>query len=418
MIEMPIPSHSMKTSIVLSIFALMSAALPAAAQTPEAVARRSAIESFYPVMIQANETGDYAKARSLCQKAIEWEPQNATHHYNLACIEAKSGNADAAFAALTEANRTGFADTEGLNADADLASLRRDARFNDIMFQTARNAISQKGGQPNAAPGQTSGTGAPAAPKPRFDPNRRLTKPAEPATAPSSPRALSSATGPATAPAPAKLGSSGPVGLYFMTRYWIATRSLEKAIWYFSPDGMAYENPNGDFSAASLSATASDQGQIHLDGKNLIFTPTKGKNAGKKESADYEPQPEGGFYWNTGSFIPVKALASARSIVGKWQGGFSVIGAAVARTLDLHADGSFSFSGAATISAETDGSVARAGSSGQISEGTWEVSGYFMTLTGSNGNIKRSIAFPFDDAATPVNPDKFYFDGIMWSPLK
>ncbi len=401
----------MKPSIILSliIVALLSTKRPVSAQTPEAAARRSAIESFYPVMIQANEAGDYAKARSLCQKAIEWEPQNPTHHYNLACIEAKAGNADAAFAALTEANRTGYADTEGLNADPDLASLRRDARFNDIMFQAARNAISQKGGQPNAAPAQASGTEAPAAPKPRFDPNRRLT-PAAPA--------LSSGTGPATAPASAKLSPSGPVGLYFMTRYWIATRTLEKAVWYFSPDGMAYENPTGDFSAASLSATASDQGQYHLEGKNLIFTPTKGKNAGKKESADYEPQPEGGFYWNTGSFIPVKALTSARSIVGKWQGGFSVIGAAVARTLDLHADGSFHLSGAATISAESDGSVARAGSSGQISEGTWEVSGYFMTLTGSNGNIKRSIAFPFDDAATPVNPDKFYFDGIMWSPLK
>ena len=362
-------------------------------------------------MIQANEKGDYAKARALCQKAIGWEPQNSTHHYNLACIEAKAGNADAAFAALTEANRLGYSDTEGMSADADLASLKKDARYNDIMFQTARNAISQKGGQPNATPPQAPGPTTPAAPKPKFDPNRRLTP-----AAPTAPAA--SSTGPATAPAANKLTTSGPVGIYYMMRRWVATGNLEKAIWYFSPEGMAYENPTGDFSAASLSATASDQGQFRLDGKNLTFTPTKGKNAGKKDTAEYDPQPEGGFYWNTGSFIPVKPLASARSIVGKWQGGFSVIGAAVARTLDLRADGSFSLSGAASISAESDGSVARAGSSGQISEGTWTVSGYFMTLTGSNGTTKRSIAFPFDDATTPVNPDQFYFDGIMWSPLK
>ncbi len=41
-----------------------------------------------------------------------------------------------------------------------------------------------------------------------------------------------------------------------------------------------------------------------------------------------------------------------------------------------------------------------------------------MTLTGSNGNIRRSVAFPFGDSANPGIPDKFYFDGIMWSPLK
>ncbi|MCC6882527.1 MAG: tetratricopeptide repeat protein [Verrucomicrobiales bacterium] len=407
----------MKTSIAVSILiaALLSVVQPMSAQTPEAAARRSAIESFYPVMIQANNAGNYAKARSLCQKAIEWEPQNWLHYYNLACIEAKAGDPDAAFAALTQANLKGFADTEGLNSDSDLASLRMDARFKNIMFQTAQNAINQKGAQANTTPTQTPGPTAPAAAMPKFDPNRRLT-PAAPAGnhAPS----LSSGTGQATAPAPANLSDSGPVGLYFMTRSWIATGSLERAIWYFSPDGMAYENPTGDFSAASLSATASDQGQFHLEGKNLVFTRTKGKNTGKQDSSEYDPQPEGGFYWNTGSFIPVKALTSARSIVGKWQGGFSVIGAAVARTLDLHADGSFNLSGGATISAESDGSVVRAGSSGQVSQGTWEVSGYFMTLTGSNGNIRRSVAFPFGDSANPGIPDKFYFDGIMWSPLK
>ena len=407
----------MKTSIAVSILiaALLSAVQPMSAQTPEAAARRSAIESFYPVMIQANKDGNYAQARSLCQKAIEWEPQNWLHYYNLACIEALAGDPDAAFAALTQANLKGFADTEGLNSDSDLVSLRMDARFQNIMFQTAQNAINQKGAQANTTPTQTPGPKAHAAAKPKFDPNRRLT-PAAPAGKPAP--SLSSGTGQATAPAAANLSASGPVGLYFMTRYWLATRSLERAIWYFSPDGMAYENPTGDFSAASLSATASDQGQFHLEGKNLVFTRTKGKNTGKQDSSEYDPQPEGGFYWNTGSFIPVKALTSARSIVGKWQGGFSVIGAAVARTLDLHADGSFNLSGGATISAESDGSVARAGSSGQISQGTWDVSGYFMTLTGSDGKSRRSVAFPFGDGANSVNPDKFYFDGIMWSPLK
>ena len=407
----------MKTPIALSLFsvALLLAAEPVIAQTPEAAARRSAIESFYPIMIEANKAGHYDKARSLCQKALEWEPENSVHHYNLACIEAKAGLPDAAFAALTKANKIGFADTEGLNSDPDLASLRGDSRFNDLMFQTSRNAISQKGAQPGANPTPTPSPAAPAAPKPKFDPNRRLTPPSpSPTPAPS----LSAGAGEGTAPAPAKLTASGPVGLYFMTRYWIATRSLEKAVWYFGPDGLAYEAPTGDFSAASLAANSSNHGQLQLEGKNLAFTPAKGPNAGNKESAEYEPQPEGGFYWNTGSFIPVPPLASARSIVGKWQGGISVSNAAVARTLELRGDGSFNLSGAASISAESDGTKARAGSSGQISEGTWNVSGYFMTLQGSTGTPRRAVAFAYDDAATPLNPDQFYFDGIMWSPLK
>ena len=35
-----------------------------------------------------------------------------------------------------------------------------------------------------------------------------------------------------------------------------------------------------------------------------------------------------------------------------------------------------------------------------------------MTLQGSEGTTRRAVAFAYDDAATPLNPDKFYFDGI------
>lgn len=403
----------MKTPLtpVLCLSALLFAAHPAAAQESapanpaETEARRAAIDAFYPVMIQAVNDGEFDKARTLCRQAISWEPAVATHHYNLGCIEAKAGRKDAAFAALTEANRLGYSNTESLHADTDLASLRGDQRYNDIMHDASQNAINQLAERTTPAPAP----GADEQPMPvrGIDPKRDLTKPD-----------AAAATAAAAPPAAAKLGNNGPVGMYFMTKYWFATRSLERATWYFSPEGMAYENPTGDFSAASLAATATSQGKISLQGKDLIFTPTKGADAGKETRAEYDPQPEGGFYWNTGSFIPVAAFTSSRGIIGKWQGGFSVAGASVARTLELNADGTFKLTGAASVESRTDGSEVRAGSSGAILSGQWNVSGFFMTLTGTDGTTRRSVTFPFDDKATPANPDQFFFDSIMWSPLK
>lgn len=158
-------------------------------------------------MIQANNAGDYAKARSLCQKAIEWEPRSWLPYFNLACIEAMAGDPDAAFETLNLANQNGFADTEGLNSDSDLTFLRLDARCKNIMFRTAQNAINQKGAQANTTPSQTPGPTAPDAAKPKFDPNRRLT-PAAPAGNPAP--SLSSGTGQATAPAPATSAPPAP----------------------------------------------------------------------------------------------------------------------------------------------------------------------------------------------------------------
>ena len=35
-----------------------------------------------------------------------------------------------------------------------------------------------------------------------------------------------------------------------------------------------------------------------------------------------------------------------------------------------------------------------------------------MTLNSGNANTRHAIAFSLDDTATPLNPDKFYFDGM------
>src|SRR5688572_12818527 len=90
----------------------------------DAASRRAAIEAMYPVMIKALEAKAYGRARNICDQAILWEPQNPTHHYNLACIEAQAGRLPQAVGALELAVALGFNDAKHMQADPDLAPLR------------------------------------------------------------------------------------------------------------------------------------------------------------------------------------------------------------------------------------------------------------------------------------------------------
>ncbi len=358
----------------------------AAAQEDEAAARRQAIDQFYPIMIEHVKQGDYKGARLLCHQAIKWEPTEPGHYYNLACIEARDGNLNMGLAALTKAADLGYSDAAGTAADSDLASLRS----SPIYLQQYQKIL---------ANGQA--TGIPTQPT---------------SSQPQTLRANSSPTA-VTQPAPHKVTmSTPPVGLYIMTRYWIATRSLETASWYFSPEGMAYENPTGDFSATEL-AKSKNQGRISLKDGKLVFSNSNGKS----DAGDYEPNPDqNAFYWDMGNFVPVKGFIKPGVIAGKWQGGlsssFSGSTGSVAKTLTLNADGSYTLSSSASISSSSDGSTARAGSTGSNS-GTWEAGQYFLTLTGADGSVSRSIAFPFVIKGSEDQPDKIYYGGIMWSRM-
>jgi len=142
-----------------------------------------------------------------------------------------------------------------------------------------------------------------------------------------------------------------------------------------------------------------------------------GSEKGKVEGGSFEvSEDRKSFSWDAGIFTPVDGFGSKQGIAGKWQGGFSTGSGgnseAFSRTLDLRADGTFSLTGAASISASDSNSSTKAGASGDISSGKWSLDPYTLTL----GDTK-AIAFPWDDKDTPVNPDQFYFDGIMWSRL-
>ena len=59
--------------------------------------------------------------------------------YNLACLEALDGNTDEAFTWLEGSIDAGYGDPDWMLADEDLASLREDVRFGELVEAAAEN---------------------------------------------------------------------------------------------------------------------------------------------------------------------------------------------------------------------------------------------------------------------------------------
>lgn len=209
---------------------------------------------------------------------------------------------------------------------------------------------------------------------------------------------------------------SRPVGLYLMTRMWIATGSLEKAVWYFTPDGRVYHNPAGDFDDASLAAHQGRHGTVRTEGKDLIVNWSDGKET----RSEIDRGGGDGFSWDTGLFAPVEPFDDSSELVGRWEGGSSMSfggGSSItSSSFELRADGTFASSSAASIGSESDESVVSAGSTSS-SSGTWKLDGYRLVMTYGDGRVSKGICFPFDDEATPVKPDRFYFMGTLYKKL-
>lgn len=204
-----------------------------------------------------------------------------------------------------------------------------------------------------------------------------------------------------------------PVGLYLMTRYWIATGSLEKGAYYFTSDGRVYVDLEDGFSDEMLARHAGRHGTVtSVEGDTMTIAWADGREQnGRLERGDK------GFNWDMGIFAPVEPFDDASDLAGRWEGGasvsFSGSSAATSNTLDLRPDGTFSGASAASFQSTSNESVATAGSHGARS-GRWELDGYSLVLTYEDGSTARGIAFPFDDAETPVYPDRVYFRGTLY----
>lgn len=360
----------------------LAAAAPTSAQNDPA-SRRAAIEAIYPVMIAALEAKSFGSARRICEQAIVWEPQNPVHHYNLACIEAQAGVARQphAWGALELALALGFDDAEHLQSDPDLAPLHPNPRFAELVRKAAQNASA----------GDALSSLAIPAPRP--------TTPSE------APKAA-----PTDAPAPARVEAGMPVGLYLMTRYLPATRTLEQEVWYFDPDATVYRDLEYGFSRPDLAAHAGRKGRARTDDNQLEVHWTDGATSRAGVETDHD-----GFAWDMGLFTRVSAFTLPSDPAGTYRGTENVDAtdswAGWARHLELRPDGTFHWEGIALRGSEAGRATVAA--SDQPATGTWELRGYSLVLTDGNGRSLRRFAFPDDDARTVIKPDRMFFGGWM-----
>ena len=75
------------------------------------------------------------KARACFLKSLEVDPSRQWSYYDLACLDALEGDREGAFKNLREALARGFRDAGYLQRDKDFRSLRRDARWNNLIKQ-------------------------------------------------------------------------------------------------------------------------------------------------------------------------------------------------------------------------------------------------------------------------------------------
>ena len=360
----------------------MLVAAPLVAQN-DAQSRRAAIDAIYPVMIRALEEKNFGRARNICDQAILWEPQNPVHHYNLACIEAQAGRLPQAWGALDLAIALGFNDANHLQTDPDLAPLRGESRFADlvrkVMFNVSAGDAIAGLKIPSSPPAASSGESSAAGDEPELPP-------------------------------PATFDRGVPVGLFFLSRYRSTAQPAEKAAWYFAPDGTVYQNLEHGFSRADLASHAGARGKASLADRTLEITWADGTRTRAPIERDGDS-----FTWDMGIFAPITAFESSGDAAGVYESSDMIAGGAdplaVAQRLELRADGTFTSEGISfsPTRKKTDGVPASTPVTGR-----WEVSGVSLILRTADGATLRRIAFPDDDPKTVVKPDRMFFAGLMY----
>ncbi|MDO7852051.1 hypothetical protein [Hymenobacter convexus] len=260
----------------------------------------------------------------------------------------------------------------------------------------ARKKTVENGGAPAAPAAKATATPHPAAAAPR---------PAAPAAADP------------TQPVPGAVNGGRPVGLFFMTKYWMATHSLEKSTYYFAPNGQVYVNPTG-FSAASLAALpAGSRGSYAVAGNKLTVRWANGQT----ESSEVEPQTDT-FGWDMGIFLAGRPFKSPGQLAGSFEGGNSIStssgSAAAVSSLTFRPDGTYSGGSASSFGGRTDAGAKTysAGSSGS-SGGRWSLSGWLLTLTDAQGRTTRGVAFPVEKNDKTGQVTRFYFDNVAYKRL-
>jgi hypothetical protein len=347
------------------------------------------------------QAGDFARARTLIAQLIDREPREPRHRYNLACAEARLGFRELALDSLETSVRLGFKDRDLLLTDEDLAALRDLPRFQAVAARVAAP-------EPPAA--------APAAPGPTAPATANVqSNNAAPARAkvPAKNSAPAPAAQAVALPMPSRITPAGPEGLFFMTRFWMATGSLEQKLWYFTADGRVFDSPGGAFTTEQLERDSRRHGRFSLANKKLTAKWSDGKATESNFELDSSGQ---GFAWDGGLFSAV-AKPDWSKVSGYFEGGVSYShssgrGSSISG-LNLRGDGTFTLSRSASLRSENSTTIATAGSVAAPLEGKWKGEGFGLTLTFSDGRVERHVSFPTPDARDASKVGMLFFNGSM-----
>lgn len=365
---------------VVWFLAIACAAAPALRAQDDPASRHEAIQAMYPIMIEALEAKAFGRARNICEQAIMWEPQNSMHHYNLGCIEAQAGRLPQAFGALDLAVALGFNDPQHFQNDPDLAPLHGDPKFAELVRKVTNNAF---------AANAQSVLKIPEVPTQLVPPRPGLPPPGAKATP----------------PAGTAFKEGRPIGLFYMMRA-PAGHPLEKAAWYFAPDGTVYQNPEVGFSTEELAAHAGPKGRCSVVGAQLNVTWSDGK---KTSSPIKVSTRRTAFSWNAGNFFAVKPFANAAELVGAYDGGESLSGnaggAVGSQRLELHADGTFSWQGVSFAQRPDHGATDLLATGECV--GRWALQSFTLVLIDANGITLQRIVFP-------VQPEGLVLGGLLY----
>jgi len=97
-------------------------------------------EALHTLAYSQHVTGDLDTAAANYQRAIEAGFDRAfVSWYNLACIRARQGETDGALDALERSIESGFTNFELLRTDAELESIRGEARFDKLLERAGRS---------------------------------------------------------------------------------------------------------------------------------------------------------------------------------------------------------------------------------------------------------------------------------------
>lgn len=84
--------------------------------------------------------GHYERGLAVDRQLVRLVPENPTVHYNLACSLARLDRRDEALDALEQAVALGYADSGFMREDEDLASLRGEERFVNLVRRLETSA--------------------------------------------------------------------------------------------------------------------------------------------------------------------------------------------------------------------------------------------------------------------------------------